>query len=61
KIAKLSDPGSGNCHVTLMVTNAGNYGSPYGNIDFIEISARGLPSLLGADGTPGIIHSRRIC
>ncbi|MFK9781003.1 hypothetical protein ACJEM9_24815, partial [Escherichia coli] len=24
--AKLSDPGSGNCHVTLMVTNAGNYG-----------------------------------
>ncbi|MFA2452004.1 hypothetical protein ACEA64_23885, partial [Escherichia coli] len=32
KIAKLSDPGSNNCHVTLMVTNAGNYGSPYGNI-----------------------------
>ncbi|EKQ3323967.1 prophage tail fiber N-terminal domain-containing protein [Escherichia coli] len=42
KIAKLSDPGSNNCHVTLMVTNGGDYGSPYGNIDFIEISARGL-------------------
>lgn len=42
KIAKITDPKSGNCHLTLMVTNGGNYGSSYGNIDFIEISARGL-------------------
>lgn len=42
KIAKLSDPKSVSCHLTLMVTNGGNYGSSYGNIDFIEISARGL-------------------
>ncbi|MFK8409816.1 tail fiber domain-containing protein [Escherichia coli] len=42
KIAKLSDPKSSNCHLTLMVTNGGGYGSSYGNIDFIEISARGL-------------------
>ncbi|WP_436408965.1 pyocin knob domain-containing protein, partial [Escherichia coli] len=60
KIAKLSDPGSGNCHVTLMVTNAGNYGSPYGNIDFIEISARGLPSLLTADNVSRHLSIRRL-
>ncbi|HGV0444252.1 TPA: tail fiber domain-containing protein [Escherichia coli] len=42
KIAKLTDPRSSNCHLTLMVTNGGGYGSSYGNIDFIEISARGL-------------------
>lgn len=42
KIAKLSDPKSSNCHLTLMVTNGGGHGSSYGNIDFIEISARGL-------------------
>ncbi len=60
KIAKLSDPGSGNCHVTLMVTNAGNYGSPYGNIDFIEISARGLPSSLTADNVSRYLSIRRL-
>ncbi|CAM6516899.1 L-shaped tail fiber protein [Escherichia coli] len=60
KIAKLSDPGSGNCHVTLMVTNAGNYGSPYGNIDFIEISARGLPSLISADNVSRHLSIRRL-
>ncbi|HCO5585942.1 TPA: prophage tail fiber N-terminal domain-containing protein [Escherichia coli] len=60
KIAKLSDPGSGNCHVTLMVTNGGNYGSPYGNIDFIEISARGLPSLLSADNVSRHLSIRRL-
>ncbi|MDS0549572.1 prophage tail fiber N-terminal domain-containing protein [Escherichia coli] len=60
KIAKLSDPGSNNCHVTLMVTNAGDYGSPYGNIDFIEISARGLPSLLSADNVSRHLSIRRL-
>ncbi|HAN1846032.1 prophage tail fiber N-terminal domain-containing protein [Escherichia coli] len=60
KIAKLSDPRSNNCHVTLMVTNAGNYGSPYGNIDFIEISARGLPSSLTADNVSRHLSIRRL-
>ncbi|MGC4140380.1 pyocin knob domain-containing S74 family peptidase [Escherichia coli] len=43
-----------------MVTNAGNYGSPYGNIDFIEISARGLPSLLSADNVSRHLSIRRL-
>ncbi|WP_112031035.1 tail fiber domain-containing protein [Escherichia coli] len=42
KIAKLTDPGAVSCHLTLMITNGGDYGTSYGNIDFIEISARGL-------------------
>ncbi|HHO0763399.1 TPA: tail fiber domain-containing protein [Escherichia coli] len=42
KIAKLTDPGAEICHLTLMITNGSNYGTSYGNIDFIEISARGL-------------------
>ncbi|PQA27369.1 pyocin knob domain-containing S74 family peptidase [Escherichia coli] len=42
KIAKLTDPGAVSCHLTLMITNGGNYGTSYGNIDFIEISAHGL-------------------
>ncbi len=42
KIAKVTDPGAVSCHLTLMITNGGNYGASYGNIDFIEISARGL-------------------
>ncbi|UKM63208.1 tail fiber protein [Klebsiella phage P-K7R] len=45
KIAKLTDPGNNNSHLTLMVTNGGNYGSTYGNIDFIEISARGMTNM----------------
>ncbi|EOU7726613.1 hypothetical protein ACN398_001983, partial [Escherichia coli] len=60
KIAKLSDPGSNNCHVTLMVTNGGDYSSPYGNIDFIEISARGLPSSLTADNVSRYLSIRRL-
>ncbi|QNC30193.1 prophage tail fiber N-terminal domain-containing protein [Escherichia coli] len=60
KIAKLSDPGTSRSHVTLMVTNAGNYGSPYGNIDFIEISAHGLPSLLSADNVSRHLSIRRL-
>ena len=42
KIAKLTDPGSSECHVTLMITNGGNYGSRFGSIDFLDASARGL-------------------
>ncbi|CAL5098842.1 Phage long tail fiber [Salmonella phage Tennessee] len=47
KIAKLTDPGALSCHLTLMITNGGNYGSSYGNIDFVEISARGLNDARG--------------
>ncbi|MBN4748695.1 prophage tail fiber N-terminal domain-containing protein [Escherichia coli] len=60
KIAKLSDPGTSRSHVTLMVTNGGDYGSPYGNIDFIEISARGLPSSLTADNVSRYLSIRRL-
>lgn len=42
KIAKLNDPGHGESHVTLMITNGGNYGSRFGSIDFLDASARGL-------------------
>lgn len=42
KIAKLSDPGSSESHVTLMITNGGNYVARYGSIDFLDASARGL-------------------
>lgn len=42
KIAKLSDPGSSESHVTLMITNGGSYGSRFGSIDFLDASARGL-------------------
>ncbi|MFU8067134.1 pyocin knob domain-containing S74 family peptidase, partial [Escherichia coli] len=34
--------------------------SPYGNIDFIEISARGLPSLLSADNVSRHLSIRRL-
>lgn len=42
KIAKLTDPGSSDCHVTLMITNGGNHGARQGSIDFLDASARGL-------------------
>lgn len=42
KIAKLTDPGSSDCHITLMITNGGNYGARQGSIDFLDASARGL-------------------
>lgn len=42
KIAKLSDPGSNECHVTLMITNGGNYGARCSSVDFLDASARGL-------------------
>lgn len=47
KIAKLTDPGAVSCHLTLMIANGGNYGTSYGNIDFVEISARGLSNAGG--------------
>ena len=42
RIAKLTDPGTSESHVTLMITNGGNYGARQGSIDFLDASARGL-------------------
>ena len=42
KIAKLTDPGYGESHVTLMITNGGKHGTRFGSIDFLDASARGL-------------------
>lgn len=59
KIAKLTDPGSNNSHLTLMLTNGGNYGSTYGNIDFIEISARGMTNMT-ASNVANFLSIRRL-
>lgn len=42
KIAKLTEPGLSDCHITLMITNGGDYGARQGSIDFLDASARGL-------------------
>lgn len=42
KIAKLTDPDQSECHVTLMITNGGNFGARCSSIDFLDASARGL-------------------
>ncbi|MEY7898809.1 tail fiber domain-containing protein [Escherichia coli] len=60
KIAKVTNPGNSICHLTLMITNAGNYGSSYGNIDFIEISARGFSDELTADTVSKYLSIRRL-
>ena len=44
KIAKLTDPGQTSCHLTLMITNGGNFGATRGSVDIIDASARGLGS-----------------
>lgn len=59
KIAKLTDPGNNNSHLTLMLTNGGNYGSTYGNIDFIEISARGMTNMT-ASNVANFLSIRRL-
>lgn len=60
KIAKVTNPGGSSCHMTLMITNAGNYGTSYGNIDFVEISARGFPDELNADNVSKYLSIRRL-
>lgn len=74
KIAKLTDPDALNCHLTLMIANGGNYGTTYGNIDFVEISARGLSYAGGVTseniakflsvrrlGSPNIANDNQMC
>lgn len=61
KIAKLTDPGDGDCHVTLMITNGGNYGSRFGSIDFLDASARGLgTTTIAASNVRNFMQIRRI-
>lgn len=61
KIAKLTDPGDSDCHVTLMITNGGNYGSRYGSIDFLDSSARGLgTTTITASNVRQFMQIRRI-
>lgn len=61
KIAKLTDPGSGECHVTLMITNGGNYGARQGSIDFLDASARGLGStVITASNVRQFMQIRRL-
>lgn len=61
KIAKLTDPGSSDCHVTLMITNGGNYGARQGSIDFLDASARGLGStVITASNVRQFMQIRRL-
>lgn len=61
KIAKLTDPGLGDCHVTLMITNGGNYGSRYSSVDFLDASARGLgTTTITASNARNFMQIRRI-
>lgn len=61
KIAKLSDPGSSESHVTLMITNGGNYGARCSSIDFLDASARGLENTtITASNVRQFMQIRRI-
>lgn len=61
KIAKLSDPGSSESHVTLMITNGGNYGARCSSIDFLDASARGLgTTTITASNVRQFMQIRRI-
>ena len=61
KIAKLSDPGSSESHVTLMITNGGNYGARCSSIDFLDSSARGLgTTTIAASNVRNFMQIRRI-
>lgn len=61
KIAKLTDPGSYECHVTLMITNGGNYGARQGSIDFLDASARSLGStVITASNVRQFMQIRRL-
>lgn len=61
KIAKLLDPGMGDCHVTLMITNGGNYGARPSSIDFLDASARGLgETVITASNARQFMQIRRI-
>lgn len=60
KVALLKDPGSGQSRLQLMVTNGGNYGSTFSSIDFIDCSARSIPSTLTSSNIRSYLQIRRI-
>lgn len=61
KIAKLTDPGQTDCHVTLMITNGGNYGARCSSVDFLDASARGLgTTTITASNVRQFMQIRRI-
>lgn len=61
KIAKLTDPGSSESHVTLMITNGGNYGARQGSIDFLDASARSLgTTVINASNVRQFMQIRRL-
>ncbi|QWY13700.1 L-shaped tail fiber protein [Klebsiella phage vB_KpnM_VAC13] len=60
KVALLKDPGSGQSRLQLMVTNGGNYGSTRGSFDFIDCSARSMPSTLTAANIRSYLQIRRL-
>lgn len=60
KVALLKDPGSGQSRLQLMVTNGGNYGSTCSSIDFIDCSARSIPSTLTSSNIRSYLQIRRI-
>ena len=61
KIAKLSDPVNSESHVTLMITNGGNYGARFGSVDFLDASARELgTTTITASNVRQFMQIRRI-
>ena len=60
KVALLKDPASGQSRLQLMVTNGGNYGSTRGSFDFIDCSARSMPSTLTAANIRSYLQIRRL-
>ncbi|CAD6025328.1 L-shaped tail fiber protein [Klebsiella phage vB_KoM-MeTiny] len=60
KVALLKDPGSGQSRLQLMVTNGGNYGSTRSSIDFIDCSARSIPSTLTSGNVRSYLQVRRL-
>lgn len=60
KVALLKDPGSGQSRLQLMVTNGGNYDSARSSIDFIDCSARSIPSTLTSSNIRSYLQIRRL-
>lgn len=60
KVALLKDPGSGQSRLQLMVTNGGNYGNTRSSIDFIDCSARSIPSTLTSGNVRSYLQVRRL-
>lgn len=60
KVALLKDPGLGRSRLQLMVTNGGNYGNTRSSIDFIDCSARSIPSTLTSGNVRSYLQVRRL-